>query len=1739
MRPITLSAALGTTTIFDVQSGTLTASAALGQITATGDERTSSLTKSGAGTMALTNTNTYSGATLVSGGTLTLSGTGAINTTSGITISGSDAKLLQTSSVASTPGITLTQGTLTGNGTVGAVGVANAVTAIITNNNGVAGASLTTGALTFNGAATVNTFSNSISAPVIAGALSTDLAGTVTINPTAASWITGSTYNLISYTGGSIGGAGFGQFALGTVNGLTGRQFTSGLLTNSGTAVTLAISGYNTIWTGATGTTEWSTNTLANPKNWKLDDFGSTITDFITADTVIFDDSAALKTVDISNGNVSPTSATFNNSLGNDYTVTGSNGIATGSLTKTNTGTVTLSTNNTYTGATTITGGTVNLTGTLGSTAINVGASGTLTETSAGVIGGSASLTTSGTVTLAGNNTYNGITTINAGVLRATTNATALGAGTLTLAGGELQLANNTGLSFGRNTTVTGNAQITSDTLTAVAGVTHTLGTLSIGGQTLTIAKGSNATGTTAGVTFGATTLTGAPTFSIGTDSSLALAAVTNAGNTITLTGAGNFSQTGTLSGVGGLTLNSGFSGTATLSGASTNYSGTTTISGGKLVLSGTTAFASAVTVNAGGTLQYSPVGVSNLAAVGAISLLGTLAYAPAGNAYQVLGTSGANKIVTVSGGASIINISPGGVFAASSGGLYLDGGLQGSSALTVNATTDGFGLALRNAASTYSGAMIVNGTASTAPGTGSGLTLGPTGTALSSADLTINGTLELGDSLSGMGWAIGAVTGTTVSIDALDGSGVVVANMKTAANTRTFSVGSNGGSGNFSGIIANGTNNTLSFTKAGSGTQTLSGLSATAANNYSGLTTIDNGTLAFTTTSPSLTAGLRFGSAAANTTPGILDLTTTNATFAGALLVNTNSATASEIKIGAAQTLTFNGNVQIGATTPAVANTVTKLNMTGGGAFNVTTAAAGTFIVGGSTSTTLSSESTLDLSALASTSVNTSATGTIRVGNNTGTANLVGVKATFILPTPVVLDTVSTATLTAGTLAVGVNSAFNSQAGQINSIQLGTGLTTLNASTINVGTGARDIGQIIFGQAGGDLKIRAADGTSRATLIAVGTGGATTGTTEATTNNLVDFSGHDADILVTSLNVGNQARVGNLISEFKFGEGTGSLASTLDATNVNIGFRTGTATATSILTNRVNLSGGSVTFGNVGASGTGVDIGNSTYNQAGAASTIGELNISGGTVTIYNGSGGYAVRLGSNAAAGGGTVTASMNLTGGTTTLGGDIIRGATSPRTTSTVLISGGTLDMGGHDIGTGSLPITLIAESGELKNVATINGSGGLTKTTGGTLIVSGTNGYTGGTTLTLGNIQIASGSSLGSVDGTLTVTAGTLDLNGNDLGVGNFTGAGGTIVNNSIGTNRTLTIGNNDGTGGNYAGVIADNSGTGGTLALTKTGTGTLTLSNANSYTGGTNINAGSLEIGHANALGTSGTIAFGGGTLKYGTGITADLSGRFSTAASQAYKIDTNGNDVALGTDLASSGGTLTKSGAGKLTIGTSSYTGATTVNGGTLAINGNVSTAVTVNSGGTLGGNGQITGNVSVLSGGTLAAGNSIESLGIVGNYSSAGGTFAYELDNDAAASAAGDLTAVTGDLTFTGTVTLTLTELGSGSWELGNPFGDALTGSPNADKLTLISYGGTWNGGLFTYLGNLVQDDSAIMLNGQQWWFNYNDTNSGTNFIGDLGGATSFVTMTVPEPNVAALIGGMGVLALLRRRRN
>ncbi len=167
-----------------------------------------------------------------------------------------------------------------------------------------------------------------------------------------------------------------------------------------------------------------------------------------------------------------------------------------------------------------------------------------------------------------------------------------------------------------------------------------------------------------------------------------------------------------------------------------------------------------------------------------------------------------------------------------------------------------------------------------------------------------------------------------------------------------------------------------------------------------------------------------------------------------------------------------------------------------------------------------------------------------------------------------------------------------------------------------------------------------------------------------------------------------------------------------------------------------------------------------------------------------------------------------------------------------------------------------------------------------------------------------------------------------------------------------TSGQLTIGDNA-----TSGILSDGLTAGGII---KTGNSWLILNGSNTYTGGTQLNGGAIQINNANALGTTGTLSFGGGYLRYGTGITNDLSSRFSTAAGQNYSVDTNGNNVVHATGLTSANGNFTKSGAGTLSFNAvNTYNGTTTVSGGTLQLNvggatGAIRGNLTINSGATV-----------------------------------------------------------------------------------------------------------------------------------------------------------------------------------------
>ncbi|MET0674815.1 MAG: autotransporter domain-containing protein [Bradyrhizobium sp.] len=238
--------------------------------------------------------------------------------------------------------------------------------------------------------------------------------------------------------------------------------------------------------------------------------------------------------------------------------------------------------------------------------------------------------------------------------------------------------------------------------------------------------------------------------------------------------------------------------------------------------------------------------------------------------------------------------------------------------------------------------------------------------------------------------------------------------------------------------------------------------------------------------------------------------------------------------------------------------------------------------------------------------------------------------------------------------------------------------------------------------------------------------------------------------------------------------------------------------------------------------------------------------------------------------------------------------------------------------------------------------------------------------------------------------------------------------GTGIGFDVSSGRTLSfapvIGNADGT--SNAGVT-----------LTKLGTGTLLLSSANIYSGGTVINSGTLQLSGAGTLGAASgaTRVNGGGTLDLGT--TSQIQNGGVTLAGGAIQngilSSSNGFAFQSGTASAvlsgSGGATKTTSGTVSLT-GVNTYTGATTISAGRLSVDGSIaSSAVAVNAGGTLGGTGIV--GATTVSGGTLSPGNSIGTLTVQGSLVlSSAATYLVEVSPSSA-----DRTNVTGTATLGG----------------------------------------------------------------------------------------------------------------------
>ncbi|MEJ2463963.1 MAG: autotransporter domain-containing protein, partial [Candidatus Thiodiazotropha sp.] len=399
--------------------------------------------------------------------------------------------------------------------------------------------------------------------------------------------------------------------------------------------------------------------------------------------------------------------------------------------------------------------------------------------------------------------------------------------------------------------------------------------------------------------------------------------------------------------------------------------------------------------------------------------------------------------------------------------------------------------------------------------------------------------------------------------------------------------------------------------------------------------------------------------------------------------------------------------------------------------------------------------------------------------------------------------------------------------------------------------------------------------------------------------------------------------------------------------------------------------------------------------------------------------------------------------------------------------------------------------------------LNGTGGLTKSGDGTLILAdSSNSYSGTTTVTAGTLQNA----LGFVDNTdYIVNGGILDVNGHDLTMSSLSGTGGSVTLGSA----TLTV--------NQSGDTSYNGDISGAGSLTKGGSGTLTLGATNSYTSGTTVSGGTLQSGVAGALVDNTDYTVNGGTL--------DLN-NFDLSMSS---LSGSGGDIALGSaaltvdqssitsyagSISGTGG-FSKNGSGTLTLsGSNTYSGGTELVGGTLSISsdsnlGNSGDTLTLN-GGTL----QTTASFATARSTTINSGN--------GTFDTSGGT---TLTHSGSISGSGALEKTgTGTLALTGTNSYSGGTLISAGTLLGNA--DSLQGSitNNAN----VVFGQATDG---TYAGDMDGSGSLSKTGTGTLYLTGNNTYTGPSTIDNGTLSVNGATTSATTVNAGGTLQGSGTV--------
>jgi len=416
-----------------------------------------------------------------------------------------------------------------------------------------------------------------------------------------------------------------------------------------------------------------------------------------------------------------------------------------------------------------------------------------------------------------------------------------------------------------------------------------------------------------------------------------------------------------------------------------------------------------------------------------------------------------------------------------------------------------------------------------------------------------------------------------------------------------------------------------------------------------------------------------------------------------------------------------------------------------------------------------------------------------------------------------------------------------------------------------------------------------------------------------------------------------------------------------------------------------------------------------------------------------------------------------------------------------------------------------------------IADNTSASGLNKGGSGTVVLTATNTFTGSLAIGAGTLKLGSAGNgtftpLGTAAaGTIVSASGAaLDLNGftlttvepltlNGTGISN----GGALMNssatavtwsgpvtlgsatriNSAGGSITFDVTSGDAIGGPGQNLTLGGSGNitlkdpiGTTTgSVTKDGAGTVTFSVLNTYSGGTTIGGGILNVNHTNSLGTAGNIAFTGGTLQFGSGVNnaAPNWGARIQNSTAAISLDSNGQTVVLTGGIPVNGSQgLTKLGGGTLVLsGANAYTGTSTISAGTLQAN----HATALGNGGDI-----------VFTGGALQFGS------VVNNTTLAWGTRIKSSTGPIVMDSNGQTVTLTGNIS--GSNTGGMTKNGSGTLTLSgtNSFAGATTVNAGVVQLGVtnslaVSTNITVAGGATLCLStnNCLPTNSVVSLNG------------------------------------------------------